>query len=335
MSLATSILQLGIAFLSGDCQHGRDVEACDAAYDRTKASSCPSSTSPHSVRRGRSRTGYQGISRPHGFENQQAEFHLLAQISIGNLSSHRQTLSAVSKQAIERGEAEDVVRYIREVNRAKNELENRKSAIAETVANAITAETTDIIYQDVEREAKELIDRLVDELSTDRLTGWDETGGSGSSKGPSIIDTFPTPDVDESVFPVRSRADIQGEDDAHTALYASQESGIEFLSKYQAWGFIDIAREPDYFLIYLSKPFQHVRYLGIVEQITPADHFVAEHDIEPDQYKFDETKKVIEFSDLFRLEDPIPIGSDNPHRMQGLLYTTLGAVKTSETTDDL
>lgn len=269
------------------------------------------------------------------FGNQQAEFHLLAELSIGNLSSHRQTLSAISKRAIERGEAEDVVRYIREVNRAKNDLTNRKSELAEIVANAITAETTDVIYQEAEREAKELIDRLVQELSTDYTSGGGDTGGSGGGDGPSIIDTFPTPDVDESVFPVRSRVDIDGDDDAHTALYASQESGIEFLSEFKAWGFIDIAAEPDYFLIYLSKPFQHVRYLGVVEEITPADEFVAEHDIGPDEYKYNETKKVIEFSELFRLEDPIPIGPDNPHRMQGLLYTTLGAVKSADTTDDL
>lgn len=268
------------------------------------------------------------------FQNQQAEFHLLAELTVGNLSSHRQTLSAISKEAIERGEAEDVVRYIREVNRAKNTLENRKSEIAEAVANTVTGETTDVIYQEAEREAKELIDRLIEELRTDRSKGSGMTGTSEVETS-SIVDTFPTPEVDESAFPVRSRAEIAGDDDAHTALYASQESGIEFLSEYRAWGFINIASEPDYFLIYLSGPFQHVRYLGIVERITSADEFVAKHDIGEEEYKYDSTKKVVEFSELFRLQDPIPIGPDKPHRMQGLLYTTLGEVKSADTTDDL
>lgn len=268
------------------------------------------------------------------FQNNEAEFHLLAETSIGDLPAHGRTLSAISKEAIESGQSEDVVRYIREINRAKNELNTRKAEIAESIADTITKETTDSIYQDAEREAKELVDRLIEELRSERPSNV-ETPTIQGGEGSSIVDTFPAPDVDESGFPVKSRADVSGEDDAHTALYASQESGVDFLSKYQAWGFIDIASEPEYFLIYLSKPFQHVRYLGVVDEITPADQFVEDHDIPSGEFKYGDSKKVVEFSELFRLEDPIPIGPDSPHRMQGLLYTTLGEVKRAETTDDL
>lgn len=37
---------------TGDCPHGREIDECDAATDRTAASKCPSSVSPHAVRRG-------------------------------------------------------------------------------------------------------------------------------------------------------------------------------------------------------------------------------------------------------------------------------------------
>lgn len=37
---------------TGDCPHDRDVDACDAARNRSRAYECPSSKSPHAVRRG-------------------------------------------------------------------------------------------------------------------------------------------------------------------------------------------------------------------------------------------------------------------------------------------
>ncbi|WP_159899206.1 tyrosine-type recombinase/integrase [Salinirussus salinus] len=36
---------------TGDCPHGREIESCEA-MDRNKASKCPSSVSPHAIRRG-------------------------------------------------------------------------------------------------------------------------------------------------------------------------------------------------------------------------------------------------------------------------------------------
>nr|WP_323755137.1 site-specific integrase [Salinigranum salinum] len=35
-----------------DCPHGWDISTCDAATDRTEAFACPSSVSPHAIRRG-------------------------------------------------------------------------------------------------------------------------------------------------------------------------------------------------------------------------------------------------------------------------------------------
>lgn len=38
--------------LNGECPHDRDINSCDAAAERSAASGCPSSLSPHAVRRG-------------------------------------------------------------------------------------------------------------------------------------------------------------------------------------------------------------------------------------------------------------------------------------------
>jgi len=44
--------------------------------------------------------------------------------------------------------------------------------------------------------------------------------------------------------------------------------GEEFLLRYRAWGFINLAQKPDYFGLYISSPVSSVRYFGVVDEIT-------------------------------------------------------------------
>lgn len=264
-------------------------------------------------------------------EDGSTEFHSIAKPSLSDLPSHREALSAISKPAIEGGNAADVVRYIRELNRAEEALETRKGEISEAVAETVTEETTDVIYQEAEQAAKELVDGLVDTLQTDNSS---VVRGSGPTETPP--EESPTEiDPEDADFSVISLSEVEGESDAHVAVYPSNTDGIEFLQKHLAWGFISIAQQPDYFLIYLTAPFGHIRYLGVVDDIVPADEFIANNDIPQEKHKYDEGKKVVSFSDLYELETPIPLGDESPYRMQGLLYTTLGNVKSAATTDDL
>lgn len=58
-------------FWTGECPHGREMDDCDAARDRTKASQCPSSKSPHAVRRG-AVTHWLGEDLPERFVSDRA-----------------------------------------------------------------------------------------------------------------------------------------------------------------------------------------------------------------------------------------------------------------------
>jgi len=45
-------------------------------------------------------------------------------------------------------------------------------------------------------------------------------------------------------------------------------SGVEFLKKYNAWGFVTINKRVPYFALYVGKPESSVLYFGEVESIT-------------------------------------------------------------------
>ena len=261
------------------------------------------------------------------FDNGQAEFHPLADSSIESLNEHRRSLSAISKTSIERGESKDVVKYIREMNRAEQTLIDEKTDIADSIAETVSEATSDILYQEAQTEGKELVDRLINHLQEESTT----TSSTGT--GPDEIDQT-TGSTIEDIIPTIPIEELGSENDAQVAVYPSNESGIEFITDHKAWGFISIDSQPEYFLLYLTQPHQVVRYLGVVEAIIDAKEFIAKRDIPQEKHKFKEGKKVVEFSDVYELEEPIPLGTENPHRMQGLLYTTMENVIEAGSTDD-
>lgn len=139
----------------------------------------------------------------------------------------------------------------------------------------------------------------------------------------------------DPLFPVKSCESMPLENSATVGVYPSDfDRGLPFLSKHNAWGFINIASNPDYFCIYLTNPHQQIQLIGGVKDIISKKEFTETKNIDRDTRDIADSKKVIVFSELYQFENPIPIG-ESPSRMQGLLYTTLGELRTADTTDDL
>lgn len=139
----------------------------------------------------------------------------------------------------------------------------------------------------------------------------------------------------DPLFPVTDRNSIPGEDSADIGIYASDfDRGLPFIAEHDAWGFINIATEPEYFCIYVNRPYQQIQLIGVVKDVISKDEFVEGRELDRDPSEIADSKKVIEFSELYQFENPIPMG-EATSRMQGLLYTTLGDLRNAETTDDL
>lgn len=139
---------------------------------------------------------------------------------------------------------------------------------------------------------------------------------------------------DEPLFPITPLSEIPGNDEAQVGVYACAfERGLPFIYEYEAWGFIRIASQSDCFCIYLNQPYQQIQLIGKVDDVIAKDEFFAQYDVSRDSSEVADNKKAILFESVYQLSDPIPIG-ERTHRMQGLLYTSLGNLRSASTTDD-
>jgi predicted type IV restriction endonuclease len=142
-------------------------------------------------------------------------------------------------------------------------------------------------------------------------------------------------ETEEPLFPLITRETLSGEPSAKIGIYASDfDRGLPFIAQHESWGFINIASEPEYFCIYLNRPYQQVQLIGKVSDIVSKERFFSEHEVNRDPADIDDSKMVVKFETVYQFENPIAVG-ETSSRMQGLLYTTLEKLKTAETTEQL
>ncbi|WGM90159.1 MAG: type I restriction enzyme HsdR N-terminal domain-containing protein [Candidatus Bathyarchaeum tardum] len=125
-----------------------------------------------------------------------------------------------------------------------------------------------------------------------------------------------------------SRNMLSNKESAVVLLCTSRVEGIEFLEKYNAWGFIKLGknRAPKYFALYIGRPKSSVMYFAEIETITQP--LKSKEDIKKiskeDLDTFKAGKQVIHLkpNSLYKLEDPIPLINKKVAPL-GHKYTTL------------
>jgi len=151
-------------------------------------------------------------------------------------------------------------------------------------------------------------------------------------KAPEIPITIP------KEFPVISREELASLKEGKVVICPSKPEGVNFLLQYNAWGFVRIRREPEYFALYVSRPESRISFFGEVKEILyPKDPGSPITEEEARRYKeFKEGKKVIVLKpeSLRRLDKGIPKGTLKKV-LQGLKYVTLSQFISAKTLDDL
>lgn len=267
----------------------------------------------------------------------------LAETKLQDLTDRITILRAFTAEAIQNDEWMKILNRIRELRDARRELATSKEELATGLTTIVTENVSNEIAPHAESQAKEMIDRLIQDI--EREITPDTTDSSARGQDSETVQTRknwePQPDQD-AIAGTISRDSLSGPDDASVVVFPTKESGVDFLRENNAWGFVRIGRNPDYVVMYVSEDVQQVRYVAKVEKIISAPE--AELARPPEAYfesgsdeaqaGFDPDKKVIVFEDdsLYELEDPIPFETK---WLQSLRYTTLGELRNADTTDDI
>ncbi len=245
---------------------------------------------------------------------------------------HRLTvLNAYQKDVIESGESGKILGRINELREALQTLRTQKDDLAIELSNVLSDRVSDAVSSLAEPQSKEMIDRLVSDIEAEIDADGDDIGGSSGGDSSGVIEP-----LNNHVAGKIGREKIDEDDEATVAVFPTRPSGLPFLKENNAWGFVRIGREFDYVAMYVARDPQEVKYFATVRDVVrPEDANLERPPLEyVDREEVGDGKMVVRFDPdgLYELEDPVPFETKAP---QSLQYTTLGALRTAKTTDDM
>jgi hypothetical protein len=256
----------------------------------------------------------------------------VVQFDLDDLVENPEVLELLTKESIRSGKSDEVAEQVAQTNQAIRCLQENEDRVTESVAEAIDSEVGEIPV-DLEEQSREFVQNLASVLREQRHFVSEEPPR----------ETEEPDHPSEEIEPRRNRVagkiarnEIEGDGDARLAVFPTKESGLPFLLENEAWGFVRIGSEFDYVAMYVTGVLREVKYFAKVKDIVEPGE--AELAREPEDYqdgaKIAEGKKVIRFEpgSLHEFEDPVPYETAYP---QSLQYSTLGALRTAETTDDM
>jgi hypothetical protein len=258
-------------------------------------------------------------------------------VALNDLPDNLTLFNAYTKDAIETGKSEDFFRRINKLREARQTLEADKDDLGVKLSNLLADEVSDSISSLAETQAKEMIDRVVADIKSEI----DADNGHTDEKNVDTGSRSPDPTANHIVGQIK-REEIEGDNDAKVAVFPTKVSGVEFLRENNAWGFVKMAQDPEFVAMYVSEDVQEIKYVARFKDTVPATEADTarpkeayfESGSDEAQAGFDPDQQVVGFEpgSLYELEDPVPFETKFPMSLQ---YTTLGALRTAETTDDM
>lgn len=276
------------------------------------------------------------------------------QFDLDDLVENPDVLELLSKDSIRSGQADEIADQVARTNRAIRRLLENEDTVTAAITDSVENEVGSLTI-DLEEQAREFVQNLVSVLREQRQFTSDvpplepdnsrdestETDDKNEVETPAKVSV--ESNGGEGIEPLEnriagtvSRTDLEGDDGTKVAVFPTRESGLPFLKENEAWGFVRVGSEFEYVAMYVTGDVREVKYVARVDDVVePNEADLLRDPLDyRDGAKIADGKKVVRFEpgSLHELEEPISYESKYP---QGLRYTTLGAIKDAETTDDV
>lgn len=248
---------------------------------------------------------------------------LIIEINLQKLPQGESELRLLSRESILTGEIEETSKRFAITKRAISNLKQKQEQLAEEFKKILSAIIGSGLDNRIEFVSSQLAKQSV-ELFREKAEA--PTSFMTSTEKP------------KSGAQTISRSMLSKKEPGEVILCASRAEGVEFLEKYNAWGFIKLAkyRKPKYFALYVGRPESSVVYFAEIESITQPLRTIEDVKkiSKEDMDTFEAGKQVIHLKNLNRLEDPIPLKNRRAAPM-GIRYTTLEKFITAKSIKEL
>lgn len=261
----------------------------------------------------------------------------VVQFDLDDLAENPGVLELLTKESIRSGKSDEIAEQVAQTNRAIRQLDKNEDSVTESVTEAVENQVGNLTI-DLEEQSREFVQNLVSVLREQR-----HFVSEKSLRESSPEDVPEGEDVGGEIEPLEnhvtgtiSRKELEGDSHDRVAVFPTKESGLPFLKENEAWGFVRVGSDFDYVAMYVTGDVREVKYFAKVSEVVDPNSAKLMRD--PRDYNdgepIAEGKKVIRFEQgsLYEFEDPVPFESKYP---QSLQYTTLGDLRTAETTDDM
>src|SRR3989475_6505318 len=197
-------------------------------------------------------------------EPKQSPERLVTAIRLQDLPNRLAEIHLISKESVVSQETEKRVSQRKTARSATRRLEESQELIAKSVADAIQSVLPDMRPGDIETLANKGVGAILESV---RQTRWTP------SKPPAPQAPKPAAvprSVSKAELSVIARRLLRGSpDDLVLVSPAKVVLGLDFLFRYQAWGFVRVNVQPKHFALYVGKPDSKILYFVEVERLTP------------------------------------------------------------------
>lgn len=232
---------------------------------------------------------------------------IVVEIDLRKLPKQAGDLSLISRESILTGEIEATAKRLASTRSAITNLRKNQTVLAEDFKNVLLSVTGKGLEKRVSDVSLRLAEHAIELLEKDA----------------EIVSTEGSPKEIKEIDRDQLRSKPAGE----VILCPSKLDGVDFLKKYNAWGFVTLSKTSiPYFALYVGKPESSILYFAEVESITQP--LKSKEDLtkisQQDTTTFEVGKRVIHLKSgtLVKFKNPILL-KEKRKAPRGLRYTTL------------